>query len=54
MGGGEKALLELGDDPEEVDAVMEEIRSRDTQRFEMECVSGIFAGRDLLLSNRKP
>ena len=51
---GRQALLELGDDPEEVDAVMEEIRSRDTQRFEMECVSGIFAGRDLLLSNRKP
>ncbi|GLK62961.1 potassium transporter [Paracoccus kondratievae] len=49
---GREALLQLGDDPDEVDEVMEEIRGRDAERFKMECVGGIFAGRDLLLSNR--
>ncbi|MCJ1901558.1 monovalent cation:proton antiporter-2 (CPA2) family protein [Paracoccus versutus] len=50
---GREALLQLGDDPDEVDEVMAEIRGRDMERFEMECVGGIFAGRDLLLGNRR-
>jgi voltage-gated potassium channel Kch len=49
---GREALVQLGDDPDEIDNVMEEIRSRDSNRFQMECVGGIFAGRDLILSNR--
>ncbi len=32
---------------------MAEIRGRDMERFEMERVGGIFAGRDLLLGNRR-
>ncbi|MBT0780436.1 monovalent cation:proton antiporter-2 (CPA2) family protein [Paracoccus sp. pheM1] len=50
---GREALLQLGDDPDEIDEVMAEIRGRDMERFEMECVGGIFAGRDLLLGNRR-
>ncbi|MFC3568096.1 monovalent cation:proton antiporter-2 (CPA2) family protein [Paracoccus simplex] len=50
---GREALLRLGDDPEAVEEVMEDIRGRDIKRFEMECLGGIFAGRDLLLGNRK-
>ncbi|WP_199257783.1 monovalent cation:proton antiporter-2 (CPA2) family protein [Paracoccus binzhouensis] len=50
---GREALLRLGDDPEAVEEVMEDIRGRDMERFEMECLGGIFAGRDLLLGNRK-
>lgn len=51
---GREALVMLGDDAEEIEEVMEEIRGRDANRFAMECVGGIFAGRDLLLSNHKP
>ena len=31
---------------------MEEIRNRDAERFELECVGGISAGAALILSNR--
>ncbi|UFM65630.1 monovalent cation:proton antiporter-2 (CPA2) family protein [Paracoccus sp. MA] len=50
---GREALLQLGDDPDEVEEVMAEIRGRDMERFQMECVGGLFAGRDLLLGNRR-
>ena len=50
---GREALKQLGDDPEVITEVMDEIRGRDMERFAMECVGGIFAGRDLLLSNRR-
>ncbi|MGA0613142.1 monovalent cation:proton antiporter-2 (CPA2) family protein [Paracoccus sp. KR1-242] len=49
---GREALLQLGDEPEEADEVIAGIRARDMQRFQMECVGGIFAGRDLILGNR--
>ncbi len=49
---GREALLRLGDDPEEVDTVMTQLRARDVERFELECVSGLSAGATLLLSNR--
>ncbi|MTH65620.1 monovalent cation:proton antiporter-2 (CPA2) family protein [Paracoccus shanxieyensis] len=50
---GREALERLGDSPEDIDDVMDAIRDRDMERFQMECVGGIFAGRDLLLSNRQ-
>ena len=49
---GREALVRLGDDPEVIDEVMAEIRSRDAERFELECVGGISAGAALILSNR--
>ncbi|WP_435169414.1 monovalent cation:proton antiporter-2 (CPA2) family protein [Falsirhodobacter sp. 1013] len=50
---GREALLTLGEDPAIVEEVMTSFRSRDLERFEMECVGGQFAGRDLLIGNRK-
>ena len=49
---GREALVRLGDDPEVIEEVMEEIRNRDAERFELECVGGISAGAALILSNR--
>ncbi|HWL57322.1 MAG TPA: monovalent cation:proton antiporter-2 (CPA2) family protein [Paracoccus sp. (in: a-proteobacteria)] len=49
---GREALLQLGETPEEADEVIEQIRGRDLTRFQMECVGGLFAGRDLILGNR--
>lgn len=49
---GREALLRLGDDPDEVDQVVAQLRARDIERFELECVSGLSAGATLLLSNR--
>jgi transporter, monovalent cation:proton antiporter-2 (CPA2) family len=49
---GREALIRLGDDPDEADELIISIRGLDMDRFAMECVGGIFAGRDLLLSNR--
>lgn len=51
---GRHALLTLGEDPELVEEVMASFRDRDMERFEMECVGGLFAGRDLVLGNREP
>ncbi|WP_136683978.1 monovalent cation:proton antiporter-2 (CPA2) family protein [Falsirhodobacter xinxiangensis] len=51
---GRHALLMLGEDPELVEEVMASFRDRDMERFEMECVGGLFAGRDLVLGNREP
>lgn len=49
---GREALIQLGDTEEDADDLMAEIRERDVQRFAMEVAGGLFAGRDLLLSNR--
>lgn len=49
---GREALMRLGDDPEIVEEVMADIRSRDAERFELECVGGLSAGTALILSNR--
>jgi monovalent cation:proton antiporter-2 (CPA2) family protein len=46
-----EALLRLGEDPEELDELIASVRDRDMERFAMECVGGIYAGRDLLLGN---
>ncbi|WP_018001138.1 monovalent cation:proton antiporter-2 (CPA2) family protein [Paracoccus sp. N5] len=49
---GREALMQLGDSEEEADELLAEIRERDARRFAMEVAGGLFAGRDLLLSNR--
>ncbi|WP_374637530.1 NAD-binding protein, partial [Paracoccus sp. (in: a-proteobacteria)] len=49
---GREALVRLGDDDEVIEEVMADIRGRDAERFELECVGGISAGTALILSNR--
>ena len=49
---GREALIRLGDAPEEADGVMTAIRGRDIERFAMECVGGIYAGRSMLHGNK--
>ena len=51
MAMGEAALLELGVPPEEVAEVIEDVRRRDVERFELELVGGVMAGVDLLRGN---
>jgi len=46
------ALDRLGDSPEEVAELMAQIRSRDMDRFALECVGGVEAGISLLLGNK--
>jgi len=48
---GRQALLTLGVDSEIVEEVMATFRERDAERFALECVGGIFAGRDLIIGN---
>lgn len=48
---GREALLHLGEDPDEVDTIMEEIRTRDANRFALECADGLLAGRVLIHGN---
>ena len=47
-----EALGRLGDSPEEVAELMEQIRQRDMDRFALECVGGVEAGIGLLLGNK--
>ncbi len=47
-----EALTRLGDAPEDVAELLTRIRNRDADRFALECVGGIDAGRDLLLGNK--
>lgn len=49
---GEQALLTLGEAPETVSEVLAEIRRRDAERFDLELVGGIYAGRALIHGNR--
>lgn len=53
---GERALVVLGDEPEAATELMADIRRRDAERFDIETVGGIYAGRDLIHGNasRKP
>ncbi|PZQ51414.1 MAG: potassium transporter [Rhodovulum sulfidophilum] len=48
---GREALVRLGEDPQEADELIATVRGRDIQRFAMECVEDIYAGRDLLFGN---
>lgn len=48
---GQHAVAALGATDNEAAAITERVRKRDTERFELEDVSGVFAGRALLLGN---
>lgn len=48
---GQHAVAALGATGDEAAAITERVRKRDTERFELEDVSGVFAGRALLLGN---
>jgi len=51
---GREAVLALGVEPEEADLVIANVRQRDKERFALETAGGLFAGRDLVLSNMTP
>lgn len=48
---GGQAVLTLGASEHEADAVIEEVRKRDAERFALETAGGLFAGRALVLGN---
>lgn len=48
---GAQAIRTLGASEDEITEVVDGVRSRDKLRFEAQVLGGIFAGRDLLLSN---
>jgi glutathione-regulated potassium-efflux system protein KefB len=50
---GRAAVLHLGASDAEAEAVVEEIRARDRNRFALQQVEGIYGGRDLLLGNAR-
>jgi glutathione-regulated potassium-efflux system protein KefB len=48
---GRQAVLATGASEEEADEVMERVRRRDAERFDLEVAGGLFAGRALVLGN---
>ena len=48
---GEEALRAIGVPPDEAEGVIQDVRRRDTERFELEVAGGLFAGRSLLYGN---
>ncbi len=48
---GRQAVLTLGASEHEADAVIDEVRKRDAERFALETSGGLFAGRALVLGN---
>ena len=46
-----QAVLALGAGEDEANAINEEVRDRDSQRFQLETTGGAFAGRALVLGN---
>ncbi|WP_435655818.1 monovalent cation:proton antiporter-2 (CPA2) family protein [Brucella pituitosa] len=48
---GEQTLMVLDDAPEAAAELMADIRKRDAERFEIETVGGLYAGRDLIHGN---
>ncbi|CAB3881909.1 monovalent cation:proton antiporter-2 (CPA2) family protein [Achromobacter mucicolens] len=48
---GEAALRAIGVPPDEAEEVIQDVRQRDTERFELEVAGGLFAGRSLLYGN---
>lgn len=48
---GREALLRLGDSPEVVEDIMVAVRARDAERFALQSVGGIAAGKNLLHGN---
>lgn len=49
---GRKTLGKLGIPDDEADEVMEEVRRRDTERFEIQIAGGIYSGNQLLKGNQ--
>ena len=49
---GREALIRLGDDADLAEEMIANMRERDMNRFALECVGGIFAGRDLVIFNK--
>jgi CPA2 family monovalent cation:H+ antiporter-2/glutathione-regulated potassium-efflux system protein KefB len=48
---GERALVVFGDELDAATELMGDVRRRDGERFEIETVSGIYTGRDLIHGN---
>lgn len=48
---GRRAVLALGATDQEADALIDEVRARDAERFALETAGGTFAGRALVLGN---
>ena len=51
---GREVLHVLGEEPEMADQLVEEFRSVDKERFALELVGGIYAGRSLIRGNASP
>ena len=51
---GKEALTVLGEDEEVADGVVEDFRDVDRERFSLETVGGIYAGRQLIRGNAQP
>jgi voltage-gated potassium channel Kch len=49
---GGTALATLGEAPEVVETVLDEVRKRDADRLALQLSEGSLAGRDLLLANK--
>jgi glutathione-regulated potassium-efflux system protein KefB len=54
MAMGRQAVLTMGAEEEEADAIMENLRQRDAERMALEAAGGIFAGRSLVLGRTLP
>lgn len=48
---GEEALRAIGVPADEAEGVIQDVRRRDTERFDLEVAGGLFAGRSLLYGN---
>jgi voltage-gated potassium channel Kch len=48
---GAKSLETLGEPPEVIEDILDQVRRRDAERFARQFSEGIMAGRDLLLAN---
>jgi glutathione-regulated potassium-efflux system protein KefB len=48
---GRATLKELGVPDEEADEIMDDVTKKDAERFEMQVVGGIYAGRQLIRGN---
>jgi voltage-gated potassium channel Kch len=48
---GARSLAVLGEDPDVIEDILEQVRKRDAERFARQFSGGIMAGQDLLLAN---
>ena len=48
---GREAVVAVGATQTEADELIEDVRRRDAERFDVEATGGIFAGRALILGN---